>query len=306
MSESTQPLFTVIIPNYNMGKWVKDSITSVLNQTYADFELIVIDNCSTDQSREEIASIKDSRLKSYTQVSNIGMYANLNVALMLAKGKYIKIHCSDDVLHPQCLSVLEAAIHKLPASSKPFYIGYEMLVGEKGESCPDAWYQKNLLNDLQIAETSIHKGIATGLPNVCVDAAAFRDFGGFGTPDPQRDFSRDMLRLGLFSEHCHCVTVALPLSFERAHEGQSRYSMSKQWQLNEMYLLKDSTGALDTPVGKVAIRTLAGHHLASSLKAIASGKGFGYLIHTLSFSFKKQLIGTVYFKAFVGRLLKKS
>jgi glycosyltransferase involved in cell wall biosynthesis len=301
MTLSDQPLFTVIVPNYNMEKFVKMSLQSVLDQTFTDFELLVIDNRSTDGSIKEITSLVDPRIRLFEEVCNIGMYTNLNVAVMLAKGKYIKVLCSDDIMHPQCLEVLAKTLEKEPIRELPLYIGYEMLVGKRGEEPPDSWREKDLTVDINPTKSDIRTGIATGLPNFCVDADAFRKFGGFGLSDAKKDFSRDMLQMGLFSEKCSCIMLDLDLSFERAHPGQNRYSMNKRWQLNEMYFLAEQTGTLNTPEGKVAIKTLAGHHLASSLKYLASGQGFGFLTHTLFFSMRKKLLGSTYFNSFINR-----
>jgi glycosyltransferase involved in cell wall biosynthesis len=68
-----QPVFTIIMPNYNMGQFISDSITSILAQTFENFELLIIDNCSTDNSWEEISKFTDSRVSKYRQVSNLGM-----------------------------------------------------------------------------------------------------------------------------------------------------------------------------------------------------------------------------------------
>ena len=296
-------MFTVIIPNYNMGNYIRASIESVLNQSYQNFELIVIDNCSTDQSWDQAIKCKDDRILFYKQTANLGMYANLNVGIMLAKGKYIKIHCSDDIMHPQCLEVLEKGIHSIQTKSNvPIYFGHDMIVGEIGKEFPTNWINENITTDFVSKKTSLSEEVPTGLPLVCVDTNAFRDFGGFGSPDPQRDFSRDLLRLGLFANTCDCYKIDKPLIFERAHSGQSRFSMKKQWQLNEVYQLFYSTGIINTTEGKNKLKVLAGYHLASSLKYIYVKMSFEYLIHTLNFSIKKGLFGVTYLKSFLLRI----
>jgi glycosyltransferase involved in cell wall biosynthesis len=99
------PEVSVCIPAYNYGHYLPDAIESVLNQTFKDIELIVVDNCSSDDTPHIVAlySILDPRVKYFCNDTNIGLVGNLNRCLEHARGKYIKILCADDVLEPTCL-----------------------------------------------------------------------------------------------------------------------------------------------------------------------------------------------------------
>jgi|GEM_PF-6064585 len=91
-----QPLVSICIPNYNNGQFVGEAIQSALDQTYQNIEVIVVDNCSTDESWRLINSFNDFRLKVYRNSQNIGMYPNFMEAAKYTNGKYIKFICSDD------------------------------------------------------------------------------------------------------------------------------------------------------------------------------------------------------------------
>ena len=67
-----EPLVSVIIPTYNRGRLILNSVTSVLNQTYKNIELIVVDDCSTDNTEEILKSINDSRIKYVKLEKNYG------------------------------------------------------------------------------------------------------------------------------------------------------------------------------------------------------------------------------------------
>lgn len=99
------PLVSVLIPSYNYGSYISEAIQSVLDQTITDFELIIIDNCSTDNTEEIVKefSEKDNRVSFVKNKQNIGMYRNYNQALLLAKGKYIKYLNADDKFAPTLL-----------------------------------------------------------------------------------------------------------------------------------------------------------------------------------------------------------
>ncbi len=95
-----RPLVSICIPNYNCEKYVAEAIKSALNQTYRNIEVIVIDNCSTDNSWDIIKSFK---IRAIRNKINIGSTANFNKCIRTAKGKYLKILHSDDILDRDCV-----------------------------------------------------------------------------------------------------------------------------------------------------------------------------------------------------------
>jgi len=96
-------MVSVIIPVYNREKTVKEAIKSVLEQTWNDLEVIVVDDGSTDKSADVIKSLKDERVK-YIYQENAGACAARNHGIELAKGEYIAFHDSDDIWHMDKLS----------------------------------------------------------------------------------------------------------------------------------------------------------------------------------------------------------
>ncbi|MDA9163383.1 glycosyltransferase [Rickettsiaceae bacterium] len=88
---------SVIIASYNHGLYIKEAINSVLTQTYQNFEIIIIDDGSSDNSVEVIKSIQDARIKFFEFSKNEGACKATNYAIQKAKGKYIAIMNSDDV-----------------------------------------------------------------------------------------------------------------------------------------------------------------------------------------------------------------
>ena len=97
------PLVTVTIPMYNNAKFIRQTIESVLSQTYTNFELLVYDDYSTDGSYEIVRSISDPRLKLFRNRKNLGPEGNWNNAVSNVQGTYVKLICGDDILYPQCL-----------------------------------------------------------------------------------------------------------------------------------------------------------------------------------------------------------
>ena len=68
-----EDLVSIIMPSYNTGKFIKETINSVLNQTYNNWELIIVDDCSTDDTEEIVNAIKDNRIKFLKNSTNNGL-----------------------------------------------------------------------------------------------------------------------------------------------------------------------------------------------------------------------------------------
>ena len=88
---------SVIMPLFNANKYIYKTIHSILNQTYPDFELIIIDDKSLDNSVDIVNSIKDKRIKLYMNEKNMGIAYTRNRALDLCNGEYIAIMDDDDI-----------------------------------------------------------------------------------------------------------------------------------------------------------------------------------------------------------------
>ena len=90
-------LITVLMSVYNGEKYLRKSIHSVLNQSYKDFEFIIVDDCSTDKTIEIIKSFNDSRIRLLKNDSNLGLSKSLNKGIKHSLGKYIARHDDDDI-----------------------------------------------------------------------------------------------------------------------------------------------------------------------------------------------------------------
>ena len=90
-------MISVILPAYNASNYIAESINSILNQTYEDFELIIVNDGSKDQTAEIVNSFKDSRIKLVNNDSNMGIVFSLNKAIAISVGKFIARMDSDDI-----------------------------------------------------------------------------------------------------------------------------------------------------------------------------------------------------------------
>jgi len=99
--KSDKPKISVLMPVYNGEKFLDKSINSILNQTFNNFEYIIINDGSTDDSLKIIESYEDSRIKIINFSKNMGISAALNNGLNVAKGDYIARQDQDDISHPE-------------------------------------------------------------------------------------------------------------------------------------------------------------------------------------------------------------
>jgi len=100
---STSPKVTVLMPVYNGGKFLSHSIESILQQTFKDFEFLIVNDGSTDSSAEVVSSYSDDRIRLVSTKRNKGLAYSLNKGIKLARGKYIARMDADDISLPQRL-----------------------------------------------------------------------------------------------------------------------------------------------------------------------------------------------------------
>ncbi|HTA61907.1 MAG TPA: glycosyltransferase [Bacteroidia bacterium] len=121
-------LFSIIIPTYNRASFIATTIQSVLNQTHPHFEIIVVDDGSTDNTEEVVKKIKDKRIN-YYQKKNEERAAARNYGISKAKGDYITFLDSDDILLPNHLDEAKKIFEK-ETNVEWLHLGYKMVTIE--------------------------------------------------------------------------------------------------------------------------------------------------------------------------------
>lgn len=116
------PFFSIIIATYNRGHLIGKTIRSVLNQSLSDYELIIIDDGSTDNTRYVVSSYNNKKLR-YVHTQNQERGAARNKGIELSKGKYITFLDSDDLLYPDYLSHAQSCIKE---DTYFLHTGYEI------------------------------------------------------------------------------------------------------------------------------------------------------------------------------------
>lgn len=102
---NNKPKISVILTSYNHAKYIGATIESILNQTFSDFELIILDNISDDNSVGVINSFSDKRIRFIQNPVNMGMVMSVNKGISLAQGEYVALISSDDIWLPEKLEM---------------------------------------------------------------------------------------------------------------------------------------------------------------------------------------------------------
>jgi glycosyltransferase involved in cell wall biosynthesis len=159
------PKVSVLMPAYNAEKYLVEAIESILNQTFTDFEFIIIDDCSTDKTWEIIQkySKKDKRIVAIKNEENLKLSATLNKGIDICKGEYIARMDSDDWSYPDRLQKQYDAISKDPN------IG---ILGGAMEVCDENLEIKNI-RKYNLSDSEIRKSLFKYSP-FCHPATIFK------------------------------------------------------------------------------------------------------------------------------------
>lgn len=130
------PEITVLMPVYNGERYLREAIESILNQTFKDFEFLIINDCSNDDSREIILSYKDKRIRLIDNQVNMGQTKSLNKGLKIARGRYIARMDQDDISLP---NRLEEQANFLRSNPEIIAVGSLGKYIDKGGRAIDVW-----------------------------------------------------------------------------------------------------------------------------------------------------------------------
>ncbi len=109
------PLVSICIPAYNNADTILDTVASVLASDYDNIEVIIVDDCSTDDTYEKILGLDPSKVFVYKNEKNLGMAGNWNRCLSLCRGEYVRLLCADDRIDADLISKEVALLESNPS-----------------------------------------------------------------------------------------------------------------------------------------------------------------------------------------------
>ncbi len=189
-----QPLVSVICLCYNHKNYIRDCIDSVLQQTYKNIEIIIVDDASTDGSKQVIAEIiaEHVDIKSIDLTTNVGNCKAFNMGLALAKGDYIVDLATDDEFNPERIEKQLTLFQQLPSDYGVIHTN-AIYVDENGNYLRDHYNYlrgKNLLDEMphgEVYQSIISKFFVSG-PTMLVKKEVFADLNGYDESLSYEDF----------------------------------------------------------------------------------------------------------------------
>ena len=173
-------LVSIIMPNYNSESYLKETIDTVLAQSYQNWELIIVDDCSTDKSVEIIEQYKDERIRLIHNVENCGAARSRNRAIEAANGRWIAFLDSDDLWAPSKLSEQLAFMTEQDCAFSFTHYYFDRNEGELKEFSPekDVYDYNAILKHCYIAcPTVIYDSSVLGKVYMPPEAEKREDFG---------------------------------------------------------------------------------------------------------------------------------
>lgn len=241
MSVMSSPKISVCIPSYNCAPFLAEAIDSVLVQSYTDFELLIIDDCSTDTSAEIIAGYgeKDPRIVCLSNETNLGMVANWNRCLELAKGAYIHYLFADDTFaSPECLVKMLHVIESDSAIS--LVVSARNIIDEDSriKSVASHFRDKKIVPGTEVIRRCLYEGRnLVGEPSVVMfrKSQALRGFHPGYAQFVDLEMWFHLLEQGKFAY------LAEPLASFRDHPGQqTKVNILRMLHIEEsLFLLRD-------------------------------------------------------------------
>lgn len=268
------PLFTVIIATYNRKHLLPGAIASVLNQTFGDFELLVIDNGSTDGTEDVVQGIKDSRLK-YIRNPNPtnSCEGPRNLGIQLAKGSFISFLDDDDRWYPDKLEKTKRIFGEHPDISLVGHDQNMVVRGKKDGVLKCGADGGSLFETLLYERNCIYASATT------IKAETLREFNGFS----------------LRKEFYAAADIDLWLRLAKANV--------KMYFLNEPFgecLITGDNGSIDNPTFGARLTFLITEHILNYEKKpifLISKKGMWRLFQLNYFSARSLLRGSKFGKA---------
>jgi glycosyltransferase involved in cell wall biosynthesis len=271
------PKVSVCVPTYNRAGLLEGCLRSILSQTFRDFELLVLDNCSTDETGDVVLRLRDDRLRYRRNDRNIGPFPNMNLAIEMARGEYLCIAHDDDVYLPRFLEREVALLDAHPDAGMVHCAVYETDASGARRRVVRAYRRTRVLEGRRVFVRFL-QGHNVCCSSVMVRRSLFAGVGGFDPRYLCADFHL-WLRLAL---HGDVGYISDPLVEMRVHRDTvTSWLDPSRWHREFVAIVEESlTAAGDRDPSLLARRR-------ALLRRAAYAQGSRFLIAVLAAAARK-------------------
>lgn len=254
VNDESLPLVSIIVPVFNGEKYLRESLDSIVAQTYPNVEILVMDDASTDSTPEIIAGYGD-RVRSIRQKSNKGQFGNVNDGISRAGGEYIAIYHADDVYDPKIVEREVGFLEQFKQAGAVFC--YDIFINAEGQEYGRLKIPEEFSGMTCLDYRTVLNGILTyknrflPTPGAMVRASIYKELGTFRGEEFKIASDLEMwlriarkYEIGLIHEHL--------FSYRHGHENSSQVYFRLRTETEGQFLILDehlNTGgrALATP-----------------------------------------------------------
>jgi len=272
-----EPLVSVLMVSFNHADFIVDAISSVLDSTYQNFELIVVDDCSKDDTyRIALAFTEtDSRVKVYQNEVNIGDYPNRNKAASYASGVYLKYLDGDDMIYTDSLKIMVSAMERYRDAA----LGLQQFILDDVKPYPifttNSWALKTHFLERNV--------LGTGPSGAIIKTSVFLEAGGFSGEKFVGDsdlWIRIMYKYPLVLLQPSLVWWRIHPAQESKNEAKDKLMIIVRYKLYKKFL-QDPLLPMSEPEKAIALKKLNRRFLTNVLKKMMDGDKLSYCFQLL-------------------------
>jgi glycosyltransferase involved in cell wall biosynthesis len=214
------PFFTIVTISYNSSQWIRQAIETVLASSFTDFEYLIADDCSTDESWNIISTYTDPRIVALKNEVNLGEYPNRNAVLQKARGKYVLYVDGDDALYHHSLRNVYEYLHFYPGVVCVWGVSVKEL---SFVSLPQLLSPEEIIRWTYLA--NVNAATNSGLAETVFEVGALKKIGGF----PTRFVSGDIYTKKRIALEGDVLLIPMGLVYWRRTPGQASAQLAKSF-----------------------------------------------------------------------------
>ena len=275
------PKVTVCVPTYNYARYLPACVGSVLAQSLADWELIVVDDVSSDSTDEVMAAYRDERIRYLKNETNLGLVRNVNRTLSLARGEYVVVLHADDLLAPEMLRTGAEFLDRHPNVGH-LHSSFDLVDGDgrRLESKGRPWPTGAVAGRVELEHLLLDNDV--GLPTVMARQRCYAELGGY---DESYEWVHDWEMWMRWALHHDVGFVQAPLAATRAHGSnvtvtkffaQPNLALDEERRLLEAMLSQVEDPATRRRLTTVALGRMTARQVGRAYRLLRGGHGAAF------------------------------